>query len=123
MLRGEQMPLVRFARHLHIAGARENPSDGIVIVLETDGHSYGLLVDDVLGQQQVVVKSIEKNYRKVEAIMGATILGDGRVAFIVDIAELQRLANRRQVAAGHEDLSPDAAATVEADRISPQEHA
>ena len=50
----------------------------------------------MIGQQQVVVKSIERNYRKVDAVMGATILGDGRVAFIVDVAELHRVATRRR---------------------------
>lgn len=96
MLRGEQLPLVRLSHLFGIGGAVDDPRDGIVVVTETDGHRFGLLVDDVLGQQQVVVKSIERNYKKVEAIMGATILGDGRVAFIMDIAELQRIATRRR---------------------------
>lgn len=96
LLRGEQLPLVRLSRLYGIAGAVESPPDGIVVVTETDGHRFGMLVDDVIGQQQVVVKSIESNYRKVEAVMGATILGDGRVAFIVDVAELHRVATRRR---------------------------
>jgi two-component system chemotaxis sensor kinase CheA len=96
LLRGEQLPLVRLSRLFHIAGAVEDPTKGIVVVTETDGHRFGLMVDDVLGQQQVVVKSIERNFRKIEAVMGATILGDGRVAFIVDVAELQRVASRRK---------------------------
>jgi two-component system chemotaxis sensor kinase CheA len=96
LLRGEQLPLVRLSRLFSIAGAVEDPTKGIVVVTETDGHRFGLLVDDVLGQQQVVVKSIERNYRKIEAVMGATILGDGRVAFIMDVAELQRIASRRK---------------------------
>ncbi len=105
LLRGEQLPLVRLSRLFSIAGAVEDPTKGIVVVTETDGHRLGLLVDDVLGQQQVVVKSIERNYRKIEAVMGATILGDGRVAFIMDVAELQRIASRRKtrdVTAGRE---------------------
>ena len=96
VLRGEQLPLVRLSRLFGVAGAVEDPRDGIVVVTENDGHRFGVLVDDVLGQLQVVVKSIEKNYRKVEAVMGATILGDGRVAFIVDVAELHRIATRRR---------------------------
>jgi two-component system chemotaxis sensor kinase CheA len=96
VLRGEQLPLVRLSRLFGVAGACEDPQQGIVVVTENDGHRFGVLVDDVLGQLQVVVKSIEKNYRKVEAVMGATILGDGRVAFIVDVAELHRIATRRK---------------------------
>ncbi|MFO1200829.1 MAG: chemotaxis protein CheA [Burkholderiaceae bacterium] len=96
VLRGEHLPLVRLSRLFGVAGAVEDPQQGIVVVTENDGHRFGVLVDDVLGQRQVVVKSIEKNYRKVEAVMGATILGDGRVAFIVDVAELHRIAMRRR---------------------------
>ncbi|MBI5170878.1 MAG: chemotaxis protein CheA [Candidatus Eisenbacteria bacterium] len=96
VLRGEPLPLVRLSRLFGVAGAVEDPQQGIVVVTENDGHRFGVLVDDVLGQLQVVVKSIERNYRKVEAVMGATILGDGRVAFIVDVAELHRVATRRK---------------------------
>jgi len=103
MLRGEQLPLLRLSRLFHAAGAVEDPFQGIVVVTESDGHRFGMLVDDVLGQQQVVVKSIEHNYRRVESIMGATILGDGRVAFIVDVAELHRMATRRRSAEDEPD--------------------
>ena len=96
LLRGEQLPLLRLSRLFHTAGAIEDPTRGIVVVTETDGRRFGVLVDDVLGQQQVVVKSIERNYRKIDAVMGATILGDGRVAFIVDVAELHHVATRRR---------------------------
>jgi two-component system chemotaxis sensor kinase CheA len=113
LLRGEQLPLLRFSRLFRIPGAVETTTQGIVVVTETDGLRFGVLVDEVLGQQQVVVKSIERNYRKVEAVMGATILGDGRVAFIVDVAELHRLATRRrspEEEADHSVLESTAAA-------------
>ncbi len=96
LLRGEQLPLLRLSRLFHTAGTVEDPTRGIVVVTETDGRRFGVLVDDVIGQQQVVVKNIERNYRKIDAVMGATILGDGRVAFIVDVAELHRVATRRR---------------------------
>ncbi len=96
MLRGEQLPLLRLSRLFRIAGATEDPTEGIVVVAETDGRRFGVLVDEVIGQQQVVVKSIERNYHKIESVMGATILGDGRVAFIVDVAETHRVATRRR---------------------------
>jgi two-component system chemotaxis sensor kinase CheA len=97
LLRGEQLPLLRLSRLFGTAGGTEDPAGGIVVVTESDGRRFGVLVDEVLGQQQVVVKSIEKNYRKIESVMGATILGDGHVAFIVDVAELYRVASRRRV--------------------------
>jgi two-component system chemotaxis sensor kinase CheA len=96
LLRGEQLPLLRLSRLFHATDAVDDPTRGIVVVTETDGCRFGVLVDDVIGQQQVVVKSIERNYRKIDAVMGATILGDGRVAFIVDVAELHRVATRRR---------------------------
>jgi two-component system chemotaxis sensor kinase CheA len=92
--RGEQVPLVRLERLFGIAEAVTDPAQGIVTVLELEGRRFGLLVDDVLGQSQVVIKSLERNFRKVDAIMGATILGDGRVAFILDVSEIRRLATR-----------------------------
>jgi two-component system, chemotaxis family, sensor kinase CheA len=107
MLRGEQLPLLRLSRLFRIAGAVDDPLEGIVVVTETDGRRFGVLVDEVLGQQQVVVKSIERNYHKVESVMGATILGNGRVAFIVDVAELHRVATRRRT--GEDDVEQVAA--------------
>jgi two-component system chemotaxis sensor kinase CheA len=115
VLRGEQLPLLRLSRLFHIAGAVEEPVNGIVVVTETDGHRFGVLVDDVVGQQQVVVKSIERNYRKVESVMGATILGDGRVAFIVDVAELLRVATRRRDADDTEPAGAIGAPATEAE--------
>jgi two-component system chemotaxis sensor kinase CheA len=96
VLRGEQVPLLRLDRLLGIAGAVTDPYQGIVVVLESDNCRFGVLVDDVLGQSQVVIKSLEQNYRKVDAVMGATIMGDGRVALIMDVVELHRIATRRQ---------------------------
>jgi two-component system chemotaxis sensor kinase CheA len=58
------------------------------VIVEHEGRQLALLVDELLGQQQVVVKSLETNFRKVEGITGATILGDGRAALILDIAGL-----------------------------------
>jgi two-component system chemotaxis sensor kinase CheA len=67
-----------------------NPDDGLIMVVEGDGRRVGLCVDELLGQQQVVVKTLEANYGHVEGIAGATILGDGSVALILDIAGLTR---------------------------------
>ena len=65
-----------------------------MVIVESEGKKCGLLVDAILGQSQVVIKNLEKNYRKVEGIAGATILGDGQVALILDVHGLVRLATR-----------------------------
>ena len=70
-------------------------TDGILVVVEGEGRKCGLFVDDLLGQQQVVIKSLEVNYHKVDGLSGATILGDGSVALILDIPGLMRLAKQR----------------------------
>jgi two-component system chemotaxis sensor kinase CheA len=65
---------------------------GIMVVVEAEGQRAALLVDELLGQHQVVVKNLEANYRRVQGVSGATILGDGRVALIIDVASLVRRA-------------------------------
>ena len=60
----------------------------IGLILEGDNEKIGIVVDDLLGQQQVVIKSLEQNYQKVSGISGATILGDGTVALIIDISSI-----------------------------------
>jgi len=68
------------------------------VVVESEGNKIALFVDDLLGQQQVVIKSLETNFRKVDGISGATILGDGTVALILDITGLIGLARQQQSA-------------------------
>jgi two-component system chemotaxis sensor kinase CheA len=72
--------------------------DGLVVVAEGDGKRVGLFVDELLGQQQVVIKSMESNYGHIEGISGATILGDGSVALILDMPGLIRAACLRAAA-------------------------
>ncbi|GAB2563655.1 chemotaxis protein CheA [Dyella jejuensis] len=96
--RGEYLPIVRLHQQFGCANARPNIEDGLVIVVEADGSQVGLFVDELIGQQQAVVKSLEANYRRVEGISGATILADGSVALIIDIAGLIRLQARRKAA-------------------------
>lgn len=95
-LREEYLPIVRMHEVFGIVDHdAEALTDGILVVVEGEGRKCGLFVDDLLGQQQVVIKSLEANYRKVEGISGATILGDGSVALILDIPGLMRLAKQR----------------------------
>ncbi|UVW27487.1 chemotaxis protein CheA [Massilia sp. H6] len=89
-VRGEYLPLIPLYQMFEIAARNTNPSEGIVVILETEGKKAALFVDELVGQQQVVVKNLEANYRKVAGISGATILGDGGVALILDVAALVR---------------------------------
>jgi two-component system chemotaxis sensor kinase CheA len=96
--RGEYLPVIR----LHDAFACDNAihaiEEGLMVVVEGDGSRVGLFVDGLIGQQQAVVKSLEANYRRVQGVSGATILADGSVALIVDIAGLVRMQGRRKAA-------------------------
>lgn len=92
MVRGEALPLLRLHNMFDIPDAICDPAAGLVVILEHQNRKFGLLVDALLGQMQVVMKSIEQNYRKVEGVSGATILGDGAVAFILDVPGLLRVA-------------------------------
>ncbi|MCH4194917.1 MAG: chemotaxis protein CheA [Serratia liquefaciens] len=94
-VRGEYLPLVELFRVFDVAGAKTDATQGIVVILQSAGRRYALLVDQLIGQHQVVVKNLESNYRKVPGISAATILGDGSVALIVDVSALQTL-NREQ---------------------------
>ena len=95
-VRGEYLPLIPLYQMFDIAPRFTNPSEGICVILETEGRKAALFVDDLVGQQQVVVKNLESNYRKVVGISGATILGDGGVSLILDVAALIR--SSRQLA-------------------------
>ena len=89
-VREEYLPLIPLYQIFGIEPRFSNPCEGIVVILESDGKKAALFVDDLVGQQQVVVKNLESNYRKVAGISGATILGDGGVSLIVDVAALLR---------------------------------
>ncbi|MBC3916270.1 chemotaxis protein CheA [Undibacterium sp. CY18W] len=91
-VRDEYLPLVPLYQFFDIEPKYTDPSDGIVVIVEVDGKKAALFVDDLVGQQQVVVKNIESNYKKVPGISGATILGDGGVALILDVAAVLRTA-------------------------------
>ncbi len=91
-LRDEYIPIIKLHEVFGIEGAEQISLDeGLLVVVEADGQHVGLFVDDLLGQQQVVIKSLESNYRKIEGFSGATILGDGSVALILDMPGILRL--------------------------------
>lgn len=89
-VRDEYMPVLDLEQLFHVPRADDSQGSGIMVVIEADGGRVALLVDELLGQQQVVVKNLEANYRKVDDISGATIMGDGRVALILDVGSLVR---------------------------------
>ena len=94
-LRDELVPIVSLASVLGVRGQTDsqvNLDSGLLVVVETDGERLGLLVDELQAQQQVVVKSLETNYEHVEGLAGATILGDGSIALILDVQGIARLA-------------------------------
>lgn len=97
-VRGEYLPLVELWKVFEVDGAKTEATQGIVVILQSAGRRYPLLVDQLIGQHQVVVKNLESNYRKVPGISAATILGDGSVALIVDVSALQGLNREQRVA-------------------------
>ena len=99
-VRGEYLPLIALHGVFGIASRATDPADGIVVILESEGKRAALLIDDLVGQQHVVVKNLESNYRKVPGISGATILGDGGVSLILDVAALVRASSPLRQLAG-----------------------
>ncbi|MRS97612.1 chemotaxis protein CheA [Ralstonia pickettii] len=97
-VRNEYLTLVPMYERFRITPSLPNPSEGIVVILDSEGKKIALQVDELVGQQQVVVKNLETNYRRVPGISGATILGDGSVALIVDVSALMR-----ETRAGHSE--------------------
>jgi two-component system chemotaxis sensor kinase CheA len=96
-VRGEYLALLELHKLFDVDGAVSAPTQGIAVIVQAEGTRFALLVDQLVGQHQVVVKNLETNYRKVPGISGATILGDGNVALIIDVAAVQR-ANRDKAA-------------------------
>ncbi len=89
-VRDEYMPVLEMEHVFNVPRFDFEHVSGIMVVVEAEGGRIALLVDELLGQQQVVVKNLEANYRKVNDVSGATIMGDGRVALILDVSSLVR---------------------------------
>jgi len=90
-IRGEYLPLVPLYQLFNLKPRFTNPEEGILVVVETVDGKLALFVDELIAQDQVVIKSLETHYRKVDGISGATIMGDGRVALIIDIERLAKM--------------------------------
>lgn len=91
-VRGEYVPMVALHEVFGIQPRVTDPAKGILVLLESEGKKVALFVDELLGQHQVVIKSLETNYRRVPGVSGATIMGDGRVAMIMDVTAMIKMA-------------------------------
>ena len=118
-IRGEYVRLIHLSKIFAVPDAITEPWKGLVVLVETaSGGKIGIVVDELIGQQQVVIKSLRENFDAVAGISGATILGTGRVALIIDIEQLPTLGDRRrrqwlddEAAAGREPTALPRAAT------------
>jgi two-component system chemotaxis sensor kinase CheA len=101
-VRGEFLPVIRLSEVFEVANQSTSADDPTIVIVETSGRRFGVLVDRVLGMDQTVVKPLHKtfgvarrldhNYQILEAVSGATILGDGNVALILDVPGIERMA-------------------------------
>lgn len=90
-VRGEYLPIIALHQAFNLPSDITDPCEGILVLIEADGKKATLLVDALVGQQQVVIKSLETNFRKIAGVSGATIMGDGSVAMILDVPALIKI--------------------------------
>lgn len=94
-LRDEYIPILRLYELFDIPATITKLEEGLLVIVEGDGQKVGLFVDELLSQQQIVIKSLESNYKQIQGVSGATILGDGNVALILDISGIIQLFHQR----------------------------
>jgi two-component system chemotaxis sensor kinase CheA len=94
-LRDEYIPILRLYELFDIPATSTKLEEGLLVIVEGDGQKIGLFVDELLSQQQIVIKSLESNYKQIQGVSGATILGDGNVALILDVAGIIQLFHHR----------------------------
>ncbi|WP_029921477.1 chemotaxis protein CheA [Nevskia soli] len=97
-VRNEYLPLVDLRQWFGLSGKSRPLHEAIAVIVESEGRKLALQVDELVGQQQVVIKSLEANYRRIRGVSGATILGDGRVSLILDVGAIVRLFSQAQAA-------------------------
>ena len=91
------MPIIELAEVFRLNGARLQSKNKLIVIVENEGKKFGLVVDELLAQQQVVIKSLEANYQQVSGISGATILGDGTVSLILDVPSILKMADLKML--------------------------
>ena len=94
-LRGEFIQVLYLNSLFGVQNSKVKASEALVVIVETNNTKYGLVVDELIGQQQVVIKSLDENSKSIDGISGATILGDGKVSLILDMVKLNGLAQKR----------------------------
>ncbi|KAG1647692.1 Chemotaxis protein CheA [Nymphon striatum] len=92
-VRGEYLPIIPLHRLFNQYTEITDPTDGVLVLIESEGKKSALFVDRLVGQQQVVIKSLETNFKKIPGVSGATIMGDGSVALIVDVPAIIQMVN------------------------------
>jgi two-component system chemotaxis sensor kinase CheA len=88
LVRGTLLPVVRLYRRFHLTPRSEDPRQSVLVVVETEGQTFCLLVDEVIGKQEVVIKSLGETFASIQGIAGGAILGDGRVGLILEMEKL-----------------------------------
>ncbi len=96
-LRGEFLPLLRLYEEFNIEAEINDPTEAIILIVESEGRKYGLMVDILVGQQQVVIKPMDLMFEKVKGITGASILGNGKVALIIDAPSLIKASGLKKI--------------------------
>ncbi len=96
-VRGEYLPIIPLRNLFRHETNITEPTDGVLVILEADGKKAALFVDTLVGQQQVVIKSLETNFKKITGISGATIMGDGSVALIIDVPAVLKMGQHHQL--------------------------
>ncbi|MEK6728748.1 MAG: chemotaxis protein CheA [Planctomycetota bacterium] len=91
-VRGKLLPMVRLHNLYNVKPKKTNPWEALILIVEGEGHRCGLLVDDLLGQQQIVIKSLGEQFRNIKGISGGAILGDGHIGLILDVGGIINLA-------------------------------
>ncbi|MEK7776979.1 MAG: chemotaxis protein CheW, partial [Planctomycetota bacterium] len=86
------LPMVRLHNLYNVKPKKTNPWEALILIVEGEGHRCGLLVDDLLGQQQIVIKSLGEQFRNIKGISGGAILGDGHIGLILDVGGIINLA-------------------------------
>jgi two-component system, chemotaxis family, sensor kinase CheA len=92
-VRGEFVPILYLHEIFHIHNAEKHASNALIVLVEAGKDKLGIVVDELIGQQQVVIKSLESNTDPIKGISGATILGDGKVSLILEMTELKQLSH------------------------------
>ncbi|HAF01948.1 MAG TPA: chemotaxis protein CheA, partial [Methylophilaceae bacterium] len=99
-VRGEYLPIIALHRLFNHHTDITDPTQGVLVIIEADGKKSALFVDRLVGQQQVVIKSLETNFKKITGVSGATIMGDGSVALILDVPAIIQMGQTTNYVTG-----------------------